>query len=165
VIYTIGYGNRSFDTMAFLLQRYAVNTLADVRSHPYSRHNPNFNKNVLSAKLDALRIVYVFLGQLLGGKPADPQFYTDGIIDYAKLSGAACFHSGIQQLEVLVSGGKNLAVMCSELRPEGCHRTRLVTPELIVRGYQVTHIDQNGNLLTHLQVVARWDSSTQPPLL
>jgi uncharacterized protein (DUF488 family) len=77
VIFTIGYGNRSFDTFTTLLHRYAVEGLVDTRSHPYSRHNPNFNQKTLSANLSAQGIDYYFLGETLGGKPADPQFYTN----------------------------------------------------------------------------------------
>jgi uncharacterized protein (DUF488 family) len=165
VIFTIGYGNRSFDTFTTLLRHYEVEVLFDIRSHPYSRHNPYYNKKVLSANLSAQGIDYYFLGEALGGRPTDLQFYTNGNLDYAKLTSSSGFNAAIHHIIEWVSIGKTLTILCSELRPENCHRAKLIAPALIGCGCQVLHIDEQGDLLSHDQVVMRWSSSTQPPLL
>jgi hypothetical protein len=46
-------------------------------------------------------------------------------------------------------------VMCSEGKPEECHRSKLIGETLVRENIEVGHIDENGNLLSHEEVIAR----------
>ena len=70
-----------------LLQRHHVTAVADVRAAPYSRFNPQFNRQPLAAALGERGIEYVFLGRELGGRSGDPSCYENGRIRYARLPG------------------------------------------------------------------------------
>ena len=50
-LYTIGYGNRKIEDFIMLLKKYEIKLLVDIRSMPYSRFRPSFNKNVLEQYL------------------------------------------------------------------------------------------------------------------
>lgn len=43
-IYTIGHSTHSLEHFIALLRQYGINALCDVRSSPYSRMNPQFNR-------------------------------------------------------------------------------------------------------------------------
>jgi len=63
ILYTIGHSNHKIEDFISLLKRYEVTCVADVRSAPYSRYCPQFNKDVLAAALEAAGIAYMFLGK------------------------------------------------------------------------------------------------------
>ncbi len=69
---TIGHSNHTVEKFIRLLEDNRVMTLVDVRTSPASRYNPQFNKELLAASLDARYIQYVFAGKFLGGRPSDP---------------------------------------------------------------------------------------------
>lgn len=69
-IYTIGYGNRSIEEFIDLLQKYHIQYLADIRSRPYSKFNPDFSQAALEKRLKLHTITYIFMGDTLGGRPA-----------------------------------------------------------------------------------------------
>jgi uncharacterized protein (DUF488 family) len=142
---------------AALLREHGVQYVIDVRSQPYSRHQPQFNREVLSALLHGEGVGYVFMGDLLGGRPADPTCYVDGKVDYVACRAKPWFQSGIERLERALQGGHRLALMCSEARPEQCHRTKLIAIELVERGVTVLHIDEAGSVISHAAAMLRID--------
>ncbi|HVF98341.1 MAG TPA: DUF488 domain-containing protein, partial [Chloroflexia bacterium] len=144
VIYTIGYGARSLDELVATLRRYNVEYLADVRSQPYSRHKPEFAKAALDQALRAAGLRYVFMGDALGGRPKDPQFYSGDKVDYVKLREAPFYKEGIARLQTALDKGLVLALMCSEGKPQECHRSKLVGVTLQAMGIEVRHIDEHG---------------------
>ena len=81
-VFTIGHSTHPVEYFVDLLRRHGVTALADVRSAPYSRFNPQFNREALEQALDANDIKYVFLGRELGARPADPVLYKDGEVQY-----------------------------------------------------------------------------------
>lgn len=145
-LYTIGHSRHAFRHFADLLAQNRIRTLADVRSRPYSKWAPHFQKNRLSGSLDTEGVDYVFLGALLGGRPDDPAFYDrHGKVDYALRAEAADFLEGIRQLEALAAR-KSTALMCAEEDPRRCHRRGLITPVLLAHGIRVVHIRGDGRL-------------------
>lgn len=143
-IYTIGYGNRKIDTFIDLLLKYQVDTLADVRSRPFSRFQPDFKKEKLKAHLAGKGIDYVFLGNELGGRPENEACYTRGKVDYQKVKEQPFYKAGIGQLVKLYDSGKVMALMCAELDPNRCHRKLLLGDSLRNMGFRLSHIDKNG---------------------
>lgn len=65
---TIGHSTHPIDAFIALLKQHSVTALADVRSHPYSRHFPQYSKDALNNALAQAQIAYVFLGKELGAE-------------------------------------------------------------------------------------------------
>jgi uncharacterized protein (DUF488 family) len=146
MIYTIGHSNHPIERWVALLQRHQVEALADVRSNPYSRFNPQFNREKLQASLAAASIRYVFLGEELGARSKDSTCYDEnGRVSYTKLAATSLFRRGIQRLQTGMQQHR-IAIMCAERDPLECHRTILVTRELEKIGIPVTHILHDGSL-------------------
>jgi uncharacterized protein (DUF488 family) len=76
---TIGHSTHSWERFITLLRKANVTAIADVRSSPYSRHSPQFNRQELCEELRLDGISYVFLGKELGGRPKERDFYCEGV--------------------------------------------------------------------------------------
>lgn len=155
-IYTIGYGNRTIETFLSLLQAYHIQYVIDVRSAPYSRYNRDFSQAELQAHLEKHGIRYVFMGKELGGRPESPECYTsDGRVDYCKLADTPQYKVGIQRLHA--AQPHQVCLMCSELRPQDCHRSKLIGETLRIEGIDVVHIDETGQLKTQQQTLGEFE--------
>jgi uncharacterized protein (DUF488 family) len=154
-LFTIGYGSRSLDQLIAALKSNGIEFLLDVRSSPYSKFKPEFSKEVLQLRLEHAQIRYMFLGDTLGGQPKDPVCHTDGKVDYDKVRLQPFFHEGIARLRKAFERQRPVALMCSEGRPEQCHRSKLIGEALAVAGIPVCHIDEDGARLTQTQVIDR----------
>ena len=153
-VLTVGHSNHSPEAFLALLTRHGVTALADVRSAPYSRFNPQFNRKALSASLAAAGIAYVWLGRELGGRPDNPDCYEDGAVRYDRLARTSLYREGIDR--VLRGAAEHcLALMCAEKDPLHCHRTLLVSRSLEEEGLEVAHILADGALEPHESVMDR----------
>jgi uncharacterized protein (DUF488 family) len=161
-IYTIGYGSRTIEELVTLLLRYQIAYLVDVRSRPYSRYKPEFSKDALQRSLAQHNIRYLFMGDTLGGIPDVPSLYTDGKVDYELYRQYAPFQIGIQRLRTAWEKCFRVVLMCSEGKPQECHRSKLLGEALVCEGIDVQHIDEGGELRTQQQVLDRLN--TQPTL-
>jgi uncharacterized protein (DUF488 family) len=85
-ILTIGHSRHSLERFIASLEGAGATAVADVRSAPVSRFSPHFNKAALAASLAARSIDYIFLGKELGGRPARPELYSEGVADYGKMA-------------------------------------------------------------------------------
>ena len=153
-IFTVGHSNHTSEAFVTLLRTRGVTALADVRSAPYSRFNPQFNRETLARALEAQGIRYVFLGRELGARPDDPGCYEEGRVRYARLARTALFRRGLDRV---ADGARRhrLALMCAEKEPLDCHRTILVARELVRRGIDVAHILADGRIEPHDDTVER----------
>jgi len=155
-LYTVGYGARTIDDFLALLELWGIAFLLDVRSRPYSRYKPDFSKDALEQHLKGRGIRYVFMGDTLGGQPADPDCYTDdGKVDYEICRQKPFFLEGISRLQSAWQLGHAVALMCSEGKPEQCHRSKLIGPALEEAGIPVIHIDENDQPLSQEEVLMR----------
>ncbi|MEQ1748095.1 MAG: DUF488 domain-containing protein [Prosthecobacter sp.] len=153
---TIGYGNRTIVEFLQILRNYDVSFLLDVRSSPYSRFSPAFNKATLEAACRSVGVRYLFVGDQLGGRPRSDSCYdSEGRVDYLKLAQEEYFREGISRLNTAVSKGISFALMCSELRPEECHRSKLIGEALKRLHIQIRHIDADGSLVDQSAVIDR----------
>lgn len=162
-IYTIGYGARSIDELLRALKTNDIHYLLDVRSRPYSSYKPEFSKNPLKSAVEAAGIRYLFIGDTLGGQPDVPSCYTDGKVDYAKVETKSFYKKGIQRLHNASQQGERVVLMCSEGKPENCHRTKLIGQTLTAEGIEVLHIDENDEIISQKDVLLRL-SGGQPSL-
>ena len=155
MIYTVGHSNHPIERFIGLLQAHGITALADVRSTPYSRFNPQFRREKLQAALAAVGIQYVFLGEELGARSNDPAVYdADGRVSYALLAKTDLFRRGIARLKTGMADHR-ISIMCAEREPLDCHRTILVSRELAREGVPVTHILADGSLETHDHAMER----------
>lgn len=151
-IYTIGYGNRSIDEFVAFLRRYEIHYLVDLRSQPYSRFHPEFSQLALEATLKQQHIRYIFLGEKLGGRPQEASCYVNGKVDYALLREKPFYQQGIQRLHAAWEKQARMALMCSEQKPQECHRSKLIGNTLRQSGIAVAHIDEFGELKSQEQI-------------
>ena len=143
-IFTIGYGNYDIETFVKILSKYDVRYIIDIRSAPFSKYNKDFNYDNLREKLNDFGIELVFMGKELGGRPSDDTYYDEGIVLYDKIKDSELFKKGIERLLKAASINCNVALMCSELKPENCHRSKLIGEVLREKDVEVLHIDENG---------------------
>lgn len=143
-IFSIGHGGQSADTLIKQLNRAEILYVIDVRSTPYSRFQPEFSRDPLNSLLQENSLKYVFMGDLLGGRPKDDDCYTEGKVDYSKVKTKNFFMSGISRLKNARSKGFNICLICSESHPSQCHRAKLVGEALSTESIDVTHILPDG---------------------
>lgn len=146
VVYTIGHSNVALEALLALLARHEIGLLADVRSAPYSRFVPHFNRPSLEAAAKRAGITYRFMGDTLGGRPQGDDYYdADGHVLYGRVARAEWFQRGIAQLRELAAR-ERVAVLCGEEDPAGCHRRLLVGRVLARDGALLRHIRGDGRV-------------------
>lgn len=140
-IFSIGHGNKELPEFLKELQSEGVQYLLDVRSKPYSKWNPQYNREELEASLKEQGITYVFVGDTLGGLPQDRTCYdSDGKVIYDVIRKKAFFKEGMTRLLTANEKQVPLAMMCSEANPASCHRSKLIGQELLRHKISVKHI-------------------------
>lgn len=149
-LFTIGHSNHSLEHFLELLRSQNISAICDVRSSPYSKYSPQFNKDVLANALPNADIRYVFLGRELGARRSEEGCCVEGRTRYDLIARLPIFQTGLQQV---LQGMEThiLAIMCSEADPLTCHRTILLCRELIkIRpDLRITHILGDGTTETH----------------
>ncbi|MFH1347232.1 MAG: DUF488 domain-containing protein [Candidatus Margulisiibacteriota bacterium] len=146
-IHTIGHSNIDSDQLINRLKQYNISAIVDIRSKPYSKYSPHFNRETFEHTCKSNNIIYFYLGDYLGGKPNDPSVINDSNeIDYYLLSQKDYFLMGINKLLNLINK-QNTCLMCSEGQPNKCHRNLLVAPILKEKGIEVLHILPSGETI------------------
>ncbi len=154
-VYTIGHSNLALDRLMELLRRHEISVVVDVRSNPYSRHNPQYNREPFSSAVEEAGLRYISEGNRLGGAPTDPTCYvrvdTGGgasreteQVDYRLVTEKDWFQEAMNTLTELVSTDR-VVLLCAEENPERCHRQHLLTPALVSRDVEVLHIRATGD--------------------
>ncbi len=126
-----------------MLTAHDVQLLADVRTFPRSRHNPQFNKEELPESLRVAGIDYIHMPGLGGLRRARPDSTNTGwqnphFRGYADFMQTAEFASNLGQLMKL-DQEKRVVIMCAEAVPWRCHRS-LIADALTARQVPVSHI-------------------------
>lgn len=150
-ILSIGHSNLAYEEFVARLKHAGATAVADVRTSPFSRHFPQYGRDVLKASLARDGIAYVFLGRELGGRPERADQYTDGVADYEKMARAPAFLAGLERLK---HGARTyrIAMMCSERSPLDCHRCLLVSRALRQDGIEVEHIVEGPSRVSQGQI-------------
>lgn len=145
-IFTVGHSNKKTEEIISWLKKNNVEVLVDVRSVPYSRYVPQANREAMQLASNDAGIKYIFMGDRLGGRPADVEIKDDlGNYDYSELASTDKFCEGLKQLfedtEKYI-----LCILCSEEDPVKCHRGLLISRELAKLGIEVRHIRHDGSI-------------------
>lgn len=151
-VWTIGHSNHGFDAFAQLVAGERIEFLVDVRSFPYSRFAPQFNREELRAAIARRGIRYLFLGEALGGRPTSEEHYdADGHALYGPMAEEPAFRAAIQRV---LEGARayRLALLCSEGDPQDCHRRLLVGRVLAAEGVELRHVLPDGSVQVETSV-------------
>lgn len=145
-IFTIGHSNHTMEKFLSLLRQHSIQVVVDSRSHPYSKYVPHFDRELLSSCLESHGIRYVYMGDELGGRPPQAEYYdAEGRVLYYRVAESEMFKAGILRL---LDGRRNgrVAVLCAEEDPVHCHRRLLISRVLMESGIAVQHIRSSGML-------------------
>jgi uncharacterized protein (DUF488 family) len=142
-VFTVGHSTLSIDDFVALLAAYGIETLADIRTIPRSRRNPQFNADALPQALKVRGVEYVGLPGLGGlRKPSKESpnkgWRNNGFRGYADYMQTSAFSDALDAL-IDISRHKRAAIMCAEAVPWRCHRS-LVADALEVRGIPAVEI-------------------------
>ena len=160
-LFTIGHSNLEMDEFLAALRLHAVTVLADVRSAPRSSRFPQFSRENLEPAVREAGVSYQFLGEELGGRPADAKLYNAaGLVDYRARRRCRDFQWGIERV-IEVAEREPLALLCAEEDPLTCHRFLMIAPELVLRGVFPRHIRRAGSLETQEEAEDRLLSTHQ----
>ena len=140
---TIGHSNRALEELLEMLAAYHVDLLVDVRTIPRSRHNPQFNRDVMPQPLASAGIEYVHMPGLGGLRRARQDSVNTGwknlsFRGYADYMATAEFDQNLDAL-LRLAAGREPAIMCAEAVPWRCHRS-LIADALTARGVPVGHL-------------------------
>jgi uncharacterized protein (DUF488 family) len=166
-VYTIGHSAHTAKEFEGLLLGNGIEVVVDIRSAPYSRYAPQFDKELLQKSLAETGIKYLFLGRELGGRPESPAYYdAHGRVLYGRMKTDPAFAAGIERLERGIANFR-VALLCGEEDPACCHRRLLVGRVLAERGHELLHIRAGGSRQSDAQVAAESGkplASEQPAL-
>lgn len=153
---TVGHSNYAFDTFIKIIKSHQINCVIDIRSTPYSRRNPQFNRETLKTDLQLYEIGYQYMGDRLGGRHTDPRvLFSDGRVDFSRVRELALFQEGIQQVVAEIRKGLRISLTCAEKDPFDCHRFLLVSPALVRAGVTVSHILAEGKMVSQDELEER----------
>lgn len=147
ILYTIGHSRHSEQYFLRLLKLNKINCIVDVRSTPFSKFCPQFNKEELKKCLNLYGIYYIHMGKEFGARRADKNLYTaEGYLDFEKTAKSEQFLKGIERISIGVEKKLNISFMCSEKDPIDCHRNILVANEFYKRKYTIKNILEDGKV-------------------
>ncbi len=148
-IYTIGHSNHLPDVFVRLLKDSEIEVVMDVRSNPTSTWVTHTTPKDMKQILKAEGIQYLYMGDLLGGRPDDAACYNSetGKADYQAMRQRGSFREGLKRL-VEELGKYRVCIMCAEEDPSSCHRHLLVGEGLRREGVKILHIRGNGQIQT-----------------
>ncbi len=169
LIFTIGHSTLPLEKFISVLQANSIELVADVRTIPRSRHNPQFNIETLPGELAGAGIGYVHLPALGGLRHTRPDSPNTGWLNasfrgFADYMQTGNFKKGLDEL-IRMARSRRTAIMCAEALPWRCHRS-LIADALSVRGYKVEHLTGAGKSNPHrLTKMARVEglNITYPP--
>jgi uncharacterized protein (DUF488 family) len=152
--FTLGHSNHPIDAWLALVRQHGVDVVVDIRSSPYSKYAPQFDKALVQRSLEEAGIRYLYLGAELGGRPANPAYYdAAGRVLYGRLRADTRFQAAIGRLETGMERFR-VALLCGEEDPAHCHRRLLIGRVLVERGHTMLHIRGDGRLESDETVAA-----------
>lgn len=164
LVLTIGHSTRPIAEFLELLAVNGVEVVADVRTVPRSRRNPQYEEASLRTELEAAGFAYQRFPGLGGFRRTHADSLNTGwrnlsFRGYADYMQTPEFEQELRQLMELARK-RRVAVMCAEAVPWRCHRS-LIADALVVRGMLVEEIISGPRRRAHvLTRFARVDGTT-----
>lgn len=155
-IYSIGHTNHTIDNFILMLIKQNINCIVDVRSTPFSKYTPQFNKEILRESLNIKGIHYLHMGKEFGARRENTLLYTkEGYLDFQKARNDNDFLSGVERLKDGCEKEFKIALMCTEKDPFDCHRAIMVSKGLKDNGFNVKHILSDNTIQTQEKIEER----------
>lgn len=152
-VLTVGHSNHPLERLLDLLRDHQVEVLVDVRSRPYSRHAPQYNKADLERAVSEQGVSYRFLGRGLGGMVPRQQGESAREA-YRRRAEEPDFEQDLEQVAALASEHR-VVLMCAEEDPARCHRHLLLAARLGALGAEVVHLRGDGRLQSDGELAPR----------
>ncbi|MBK9078410.1 MAG: DUF488 domain-containing protein [Hyphomicrobium sp.] len=151
-IFTVGHSTLPIERFIALLRIYRIEQLADIRTIPRSRHNPQFAIEALAESLRAVQIGYTHMAALGGLRhalkdSANAGWRNKSFRGYADYMQTAEFADAVETL-IRMGQQRRTAIMCAEAVPWRCHRS-LVADALEVRGVEAIEILSETSFRPH----------------
>ncbi len=152
-VYAVGHSTRSAEELVQWLQAHGVRTLADIRTVPRSRTNPQFNLQPFARTLRAHDLGHLHIAELGGLRRPQPDspngaWRNRSFQGYADHMLTDTFAHGLERLREVAQHGP-VAVMCAEALRWRCHRS-LVADALFARGVVVGHLESRTRVREHV---------------
>lgn len=153
VVYTVGHSTRPLEELERMLESVGVRTLADIRTLPRSRTNPQFNASRLARAMPKRGVAYQHVAKLGGlrhakrGQNQNSAWRNASFRGYADYMQTRPFRDGLDELKRLTVLGP-VAAMCAEGNVWRCHRN-LLADALLVRGADVRELTAPGKWRRH----------------
>ncbi len=161
-LFTLGHSSRTWEEFLTLINTYSITVICDVRSAPYSRYTPYYNKEPFAESLKEHGIHYVYLGQELGGRPEAETCYDEaGKVQYTAVMKTKLFQQGIQRLKTGLET-YSIGLMCAERDPLTCHRMLLIS-RFLRQDLDIIHILDEDQTETQHQAERRLFKLTKTP--
>lgn len=152
VVFTIGHSTRPVSEFIEIIRTFGIKKVVDIRTIPKSRHNPQFNGDILRESLKTAKIRYLHLKGLGGLRHAEKNSPNKawrnasfrGFADYMQ---TAEFEDGLGKL-IKTAEKQATVIMCAEAAPWRCHRS-LIGDALLIRGLHAVHIMGMGSSREH----------------
>lgn len=151
---TIGHSHHEWVHFEALLRQHEITAVADVRSSPYSRYTPQFNREPMQACLRSVDCAYAYLGRELGARRHEPECYDGRTARYDLVAESSEFRAGLERVR---DGLRNhrVALLCAEKDPITCHRMVLVCRHLRGETFNIFHVLDDGRLESTDEVESR----------
>lgn len=164
-LYSIGHGHKTPEEFVEELRSFGIQYVIDVRTTPFSRWAPLFDRDAIVRWLKMAGIVYGYMGDSIGGKPQSEDCCdSNGFFVYEKMAATTAFQKGLKRLVSANNRGLRVAVMCSESDPSLCHRSKLIGRELyVVAGINMMHIIAVGKAIPQTQIMTELTKNKWQP--
>lgn len=158
-IFSIGHGQKTTEEFILELRSFDIQYLIDVRSSPFSKWAPQYNKGTIEKLLKQSGVIYLYMGDVIGGRPLNEECFDDeGYFDYKKMAEMPQFQMGLKRLVIANEKRCRVAVMCSEADPSQCHRSKLIGRELYFRyNVYMSHIIAVNKIKSQAEIMAELD--------
>lgn len=140
-LYTIGHSQHSLEKFLNMLKTYDINYVLDIRSIPFSRYAPQFNRDQLKNFLQGYSINYANMAIAFGARQNNKNLYTiENYLDFEKVRNTAQFKQAFDNVLKGLNEGNKIAFMCTEKNPSECHRSIMVTKAFSDANIPIKHI-------------------------
>jgi uncharacterized protein (DUF488 family) len=152
-IYTFGYSTHTFIELVNSIKNNNIDVAVDVRSVPYSKYTPQFNKESVKEGLLKEKIHYLHFGDEFGARRIEKEAYTNGKVDFQKVIKLPKFLKGIERINNGLEKNYHIVLLCTEKEPIDCHRFLLVSKVLKdLLHINIHHILFDGNIIEQNEV-------------
>lgn len=126
-LFSIGYAGFSIERFIDALKEYEIAALVDVRAMPWISHFEVYKRDKIRKTLTDNDIIYKFFGRLLGARPENQDYYSNGKVDFQKIAASPDFTASLRNIKSGMEKHGNICLMCAQIDPLICHRSILIT--------------------------------------